>query len=149
MEAGAPAPVLIAYDGSDFARAAITKTAEVLAARRVIVLTVWQVLDVNAFFSAGRIPIDQSVIEAVERDAAATSEEGAALAREAGLEAEAVAIRGVPVWRGIVDFADERAAEVIVLGSHGRTGLSHVMLGSVAATVAQHAARSVLIVHRT
>lgn len=144
-----PAPILIAYDGSELARAAVARAAELLASPRVIVLTVWQVLDVNAFFSAGRIPLNEEVVEAVERDAVATAEEGAGLAREAGLEAEAVAIRGVPVWRAIVDFADEREADVTVLGSHGRSGLSQAMLGSVAAAVAQHSARAVLIVHGT
>lgn len=147
MEAGDPAPVLIAYDGSELARAAVTRAAQLLATRRAIVLTVWQVLEVNAFFSAGRIPLDERVVEAVEREATATADEGAALAREAGLEAEPVAIRGVPIWRTIVDFASEREAGVVVLGSHGRTGVSQVMLGSVAAAVAQHSKRAVLIVH--
>ena len=36
---------------------------------------------------------------------------------------------------------------MIVIGSRGRTGLPKVLLGSVAAAVAQHSRRSVLIVH--
>ena len=36
----------------------------------------------------------------------------------------------------------------IVLGSHGRTGLAGVLIGSVAEAVAAHSRRSVLIVHR-
>jgi nucleotide-binding universal stress UspA family protein len=44
--------------------------------------------------------------------------------------------------------ADEHGARLIVLGSHGRSGLSGVFVGSVAAAVAQHSPRSVLIVHR-
>ena len=147
MEAGPTAKVVIAYDGSDLAKAAIRKSATILAAREVTVLTIWQVLDVNAFFSAGRVPVAEEVVEAIERDAIATAEEGAALAREAGLEAEAVATRGVPVWQAIVDFAAEREADVTVLGSHGRTGLSQVMLGSVASAVAQHSKGAVLIAH--
>ena len=38
----ATAPVLIAYDGSDVARRAIHKTAELLGSRRALVLTVWK-----------------------------------------------------------------------------------------------------------
>ena len=38
----ATAPVLIAYDGSDAARRAIHKTAELLGSRRALVLTVWK-----------------------------------------------------------------------------------------------------------
>jgi nucleotide-binding universal stress UspA family protein len=36
---------------------------------------------------------------------------------------------------------------LIAIGSRGRTGLSKVLLGSVASAVAQHSGRSVLIVH--
>jgi nucleotide-binding universal stress UspA family protein len=51
-------------------------------------------------------------------------------------------------WKRIVTFAEERGASLIVLGSHGHGGLSDVLVGSVAAAVASHSRRSVLIVHR-
>ena len=43
---------------------------------------------------------------------------------------------GVPVTR-ILEVAQEIDAQLIVMGSHGRTGLSHLMLGSKAQSVAQ------------
>ncbi|NNL65450.1 MAG: universal stress protein [Myxococcales bacterium] len=43
---------------------------------------------------------------------------------------------GVPVTR-ILEVAADVGAELIVMGSHGRTGLSHLMLGSKALSVAQ------------
>ena len=46
----------------------------------------------------------------------------------------------------IVQYAKDNAIDLIVLGTHGRTGLSHVLLGSVAERVVQHAACSVLTV---
>jgi K+-sensing histidine kinase KdpD len=55
---------------------------------------------------------------------------------------------GSPIWEQIVQSAERLDAGLIVIGSHGRTGLGQVMLGSVAAAVAQHSKRSVLIVHR-
>jgi nucleotide-binding universal stress UspA family protein len=51
------------------------------------------------------------------------------------------------IWRALVSLADEHEAGLVVLGSHGRTGLSEVLLGSVAAAVTQHTARPVLVVH--
>lgn len=49
------------------------------------------------------------------------------------------------VRSGILDVAAEWGAGLIVLGSHGRTGLQRMLLGSVAEAVARHAACSVLI----
>lgn len=49
----------------------------------------------------------------------------------------------------IVDEADEWQADLIVVGSHGRTGLKRLMLGSVAQSVVAHAHCSVEVVrHR-
>ena len=43
--------------------------------------------------------------------------------------------------------ADEHDASIVVMGSHGRTGISRVLLGSVAGAAASHTARPVLIAH--
>lgn len=47
---------------------------------------------------------------------------------------------------GIVDFARENDVDLIVVGTKGRTGLDHIMLGSVAENVVRHAKRQVLVV---
>ncbi len=46
----------------------------------------------------------------------------------------------------IVQYAKDNAIDLIVIGTHGRTGLPHVLLGSVAERVVQHALCSVLTV---
>jgi nucleotide-binding universal stress UspA family protein len=53
-----------------------------------------------------------------------------------------------PTWKGIVEAADEQDSSLIVLGSHGRSGLADVLIGSVAEAVAAHSRRVVLNVHR-
>ena len=45
----------------------------------------------------------------------------------------------------IVRIAEEEQAELIVLGTHGRTGLSRILMGSVAEAVVRHAPCPVLI----
>lgn len=52
--------------------------------------------------------------------------------------------RGVP-FQAICEYAEKQHADLIVMGSHGRTGLSHVFLGSVAERVMRHAPCPVLI----
>ncbi|WP_425398054.1 universal stress protein [Aeoliella sp.] len=52
---------------------------------------------------------------------------------------------GTPA-RTIIDFADQHAVDLIVLGSHGRTGVSRLLMGSVAEAVARGAKCPVLTV---
>jgi nucleotide-binding universal stress UspA family protein len=138
-------PILIAYDGSDYAKGAIEQAAEQLGnGRRAIVLTVWQPFGA-AFVGVGVAPV--GLEEGIENDARRVAEEGARLAREAGFDAEPAVERGDPVWQRIVEAADERDAGVVVLGSHGRTGIELVLIGSVAGAVAAHTERPVLIAH--
>lgn len=54
---------------------------------------------------------------------------------------------GNPVWE-ICQVATRAQVDLIVLGSHGRTGLSHALLGSVAERVVRHAPCPVLVVRR-
>jgi nucleotide-binding universal stress UspA family protein len=59
------------------------------------------------------------------------------------LEVATVVAEGAPV-NTIVDFAKTGAFDLIVMGTHGRTGLGHALLGSVAERVARMAPCSVL-----
>ncbi len=52
-------------------------------------------------------------------------------------------------WDGVVATARQGRFDLIVLGTHGRTGLKHVLLGSVAERVVQHAPCTVLVVRPT
>src|SRR5581483_8494931 len=109
--------------------------------------TVWKPFDVG-FVPVSGVQFDAQEITAVERAAQETAGQGAELAKTAGFRARSWALEATPSWKGIVDFAEEREAGVIVLGSHGRSGLAGALVGSVAGAVASHSRRSVLIVHR-
>ena len=89
-------PIVIAYDGSDRARAAIAYAGEVLRYSRAVVMHVWA-------------PVER---------AKTIAEEGAELARGAGFDAEALFVQhhGAP-WRSIVEYATD-AYEGIVRHAH-------------------------------
>jgi nucleotide-binding universal stress UspA family protein len=141
-------PVVFAYDGSELAKLAIDEASRQLAAgREALVLTVWHPFDVG-FVPAGDVRFDAAQVAEVRHAAEQTAAEGASLARATGLEVRSATVEAAPTWKGIVNVADEQDASLIVLGSHGRTGLASVLIGSVAEAVAAHSRRSVLIIHR-
>jgi nucleotide-binding universal stress UspA family protein len=142
----ADSPVLIAYDGSDHAKAAIEQAGHNLRTpRQAIVLSVWQPLGAIPFWGVPYAKVPPSMIEDAEEQAKRVAAEGAARAEEAGFTAEAAVVEGSPVWEGIVQTAEEKGAGILVLGSHGRSGVRYVTMGSVATAVAHHAKRPVLI----
>ena len=61
------------------------------------------------------------------------------------LEVETLVVKGVP-FNEIINAATEINVDIIVIGTHGRTGLSHVMLGSVAEKVVRKSLCPVLTV---
>ncbi|MGH2851130.1 MAG: universal stress protein [Solirubrobacteraceae bacterium] len=149
MAAGGDArPVLFAYDGSDLATYAIDEAGRLLdSGRNALIVTVWQPFDIG-FVPAGGTELDAADPAAVREAAEETAAVGAAHAQAAGFHARAVAVEAAPTWKGLVELAEQRDAAIIVLGSHGRTGLGGVLLGSVASSTAAHYRRSVLIIHR-
>ena len=67
--------------------------------------------------------------------------------QEAGVTADAVTVIGAPS-QTIVDTARDRHADLIVMGTHGRTGLRHMLIGSVAERVVRLAPCPVMVVPR-
>ena len=144
----ASGPVVFAYDGSELAKHAIEEAGRLLAAGGdALVVTVWQPFDVG-FLPAAGLQFDAAQIAEVRAAAAQTAAEGAELANAAGFRAQSAEIETSPTWKGIATLADTHDARLVVLGSHGRSGLAGVVVGSVAGAVAAHSPRSVLIVHR-
>jgi universal stress protein A len=62
----------------------------------------------------------------------------------AGLAGEIVVVHGVP-FHEIVETAKAQKIDLIVMGTHGRTGLQHILLGSVAEKVVRLAPCPVLV----
>jgi nucleotide-binding universal stress UspA family protein len=140
-------PVVVAFDGSDLGRHAIEQAGRLLRPdRELVVVCVWQPFDV------GFVPTDGSSLNAehapaVRAAAKQTAEHGAALARDLGFQAEAVEREAAPIWKGIVELADERDAAAIVLCAHCHGRLGGILAGSVTASITAHSDRTVVIAH--
>lgn len=147
--AGTSGTVLFAFDGSELAKLAIEQAARQLApGREAVVVCVWQPGDV------GFVPSEERHFNAAEatqvrKAAEEVAARGASLAEKAGFRAQSTAVQAAPTWKGIVGVAEERQADLIVLGSHRRSGFVGHFYGSVAAAVLAHSTSSLLIVHVT
>jgi len=140
--------VVFGYDGSDLAKLAIDEAARLLGpGHDALVLTVWQAFNVG-FVPVAGLQLNAAQVTEVKRAAEETAADGAARANAVGFRARGLAVETAPTWKGVVEVAEDQDAGLIVLGSHGRTGLSSVLIGSVAEAVAAHSQRSVLITHR-
>jgi nucleotide-binding universal stress UspA family protein len=143
--------ILIAYDGSVDARAAIARAGELLSDQPAIVLTVWEpFIDVLTRSGAG-MPIGEIDYEALDRSseehARQRADEGAQLAQQAGLNAQArVHARDASVADCILAEADDIGADAIVMGTRGLTGVKSFLLGSVSHAVLQHSDRPVIVI---
>src|SRR4051812_41944457 len=152
------ATVLVAYDRSPAAAHALRAIPRLLGTPRVIVATVWEeglavtTMMPSTEFGMAPGPLDvdtaMEVDDAVHHHAQRVAGEGARLAREElGLEAEPVAVADeVNVAETLVHLAQERGAEVLVVGSRGLSGLRSRLLGSTSHAVLRHAHLPVLVV---
>lgn len=149
--------VLIAYDGSEAARAAVRAVGELFPRHEAIVLAAYdRPLGLGRALVAGATPNEVAVqsINALAREASAramaTAEEGSALAAQSGLVAEPeIVVTEGGVWSEVLATTEEREAEVIACGTRGRRGLGRALLGSTASCILHHAHCSVLIVPNT
>jgi universal stress protein A len=140
--------ILLAIDDSKFSEAAVQTVIQ--QARRQDEIRVLHVLEppspIAARMTAGYDPaFDAEWWETKKERAQMLVEKTAELLRSKGLNATAAVAEGHTKSK-ILDTARDGGADLIVLGSHGRTRLEHFLMGGVSEGVARHAGCSVEIV---
>lgn len=85
------------------------------------------------------------LVDDMQKSAAKEMEKWEAEARQKVRDVERMVVRGVPFVE-IIRTAKERSADLIVIGTHGRTGIDHMLFGSTAEKVVRKAHCPVLTV---
>jgi nucleotide-binding universal stress UspA family protein len=131
--------VLVATDGSKQCRPAVEKAID-FSQSYGGEISVVSIVDVPAEFYAEA----PQVVEDMIHKAKIYVEEVKKQAEASGVKAEAFVKEG-EAYQAIVDLAKERDVNIIVMGSHGRTGLKRLLMGSVAEKVIGYAPCPVLV----
>ncbi len=136
--------IVIATDGSENSKRAISYGIEIAKLSGATVHALY-VVDTSSFSS---IPMDagwEAMYEILKKE----GEEAVSEVKEYG-EASGVEVREV-LWEGhpsneIIDFAENNNADLIVMGTLGKTGLDRFLMGSVAEKVVRGSKVPVLVV---
>jgi len=141
--------ILIATDGSKYSVAAATEAIGIAkrCKSNLIIITVVHTEALSSMSpDTGYTQSQQEVIERQELQRAERNISGVKeLAEKEGIHAEGIISEGRP-YEAIAKAALEKNIDLIVIGSHGRTGVSKFLMGSVTERVIGHAESAVLVV---
>ena len=140
--------ILVPVDESPISYAAVEQ-ALALAKSLNSQVTVMSVIAVDPFFGVDFYKVAPAITDYImqaEKNAKERLEDIKQSFIRDGIEVDVKLIHGVSPSEGIIQVADEVSADLIIMGSHGRTGLQKMMLGSVAQNVLTQSPIPVLIV---
>lgn len=143
--------IVLGYDDSPYAQAAlrwITRQKWPANTRVTVVSAVRTPVSVYSEVYAPGMPYPAELVEEVTRHHEELGAKAEAELRQAGFGTTVKVLPADP-REALVDTARAENADLLVVGSHGRTGIPKLLLGSVASHVVAHASCDVLVVKRT
>lgn len=140
--------LIVPVDGSKISYSAVKKAAEiakVFNSKLSLISLVAEDPFTDADFYYSSAIMKEYFVQA-HANAQNALKEATAIAEEIGVNAEAEIIEGPVSAKSVAKVSEEKNADLIVMGSHGRKGFQKVILGSFAQDVLGNTALPVLIV---
>ncbi|GIW33961.1 universal stress protein [Meiothermus sp.] len=136
--------ILMPTDGSACSQKAITEGLEVAKSMGASVTFLYAVENISSslWISPESVPYGLELIEDLKRVGSEALSKAAELAQTAGVEAETKLVEAKPVD---AILAEAKNHDLIVMGTHGRSGLDRFMLGSVTEAVLHRSDKPVLV----
>jgi nucleotide-binding universal stress UspA family protein len=139
--------ILIPTDGTEVTAKAVdagVSLAKALGAR-LSTISVKEPFPYSAISEMQPVP-PQEFYDAQERIALARVNEVVAAAARAGVSCEAFTVEAQHPWEAIIDHAKTQGCDLIVMASHGRRGVSALLIGSETSRVLVHCQVPVLVI---
>ena len=143
--------IVVGTDGSETATQAVRQATELASAvgARIDLVSAYEPVPTQRLREERReAPEDLQWAINPREDVDGTLDEAAEAIKRAGVEVETFARQGDPA-DAILDVAEERNADLIIVGNKGMTGAKRFLLGSVPNKVSHHAPCSVMIIRTT
>ncbi len=139
--------LLIATDGSDVTQKAVQSAISLARATggEMFAISVKEPFPYSAISEMQPVP-PQEFFDAQERIAGERVREVVSAATEAGLRCQGHTVEALHPWEAILDHAKTQNCDLVVMASHGRRGLSALLLGSETQKVLTHSSIPVLVV---
>ena len=139
--------ILVPTDGSDITNKAIATAVSLAKAlgAKIYTLSVKEPFPYSAISEMQPVP-PQEFFDAQERIAAERVNAVREACQAAGQACEAHTVEAVHPWEAIIEHAKTHACDLIVMSSHGRKGVTALLLGSETQKVLTHTAIPVLVV---
>ncbi|CAG9166039.1 universal stress protein [Cupriavidus pampae] len=141
--------VLVAIDGSDCSRSALTEAIRIALSCKAH-LEILHVIDYQYLLYEPSLGVREDLGPALFEAGKDLLRDASATAAKAGLQHSETLIDEVRSMGEVAGLVEEHVrtcgADIVVVGTHGRHGLKRLLLGSVAETLARHCPLPVLLV---
>jgi nucleotide-binding universal stress UspA family protein len=139
--------ILVPTDGSEITDKAVKSAIAMakLTGAEVFALAVKEPFPYSAISEMQPVP-PQEFLDAQERVAAARVKAVADAAVAAGVKCQGHSVEGLHPWEAILDHGKAQGCDLVVMASHGRRGMSALLLGSETQKVLTHSTIPVLVV---
>lgn len=137
--------ILVPYDATSFSNRAFQKALDV-AKKDGSKITIFTVIEGVYSAVGGFSKINPNVIKKQQSAAKKFIYKLESTAKTSNVPVSVKIKQGTLIVKEIINFAKSKKFDLIVIGSHGRTGLNKLILGSVANGVAQQTKCSVMVV---
>jgi len=137
--------ILVATDGSEDARRAASYGVNIAKATGAEVHALYIISTQHAVTTRTVMGWSEAFEEYLANKGGVAIADVEKLGKEAGVKVEPVFLKGIPADK-ILEYAEENNIDLIVMGTHGLTGIKRFLIGSVAESVVRHSKAPVMVI---